>query len=49
MYTVLIMFFLMCLCALRHIGFKDWSECPELNKLEYEYLKEGKVCEEKIY
>lgn len=36
-------------CAARHIGFKDGSECPELSKLAYEYLKEGKVCEEKIY
>ncbi|KAL8158293.1 hypothetical protein AgCh_002844 [Apium graveolens] len=33
----------------RQIGFKDGSECPELSKLAYVYLKEGKVCEEKIY
>lgn len=33
----------------RQIGFKDGSECPELSKLAYEYLKQGKVCEEKIY
>ena len=39
----------MYLCAARQIGFTDGSECPELSKLAYEYLKQGKVCEEKIY
>lgn len=35
--------------AARQIGFKDGSDCPQLSKLVYEYLKRSKVWEEKVY
>ncbi|XP_028101441.1 uncharacterized protein LOC114300780 [Camellia sinensis] len=33
----------------RQIGFEDGSECPQLCKLAYEYLKKSKECESTIY
>ncbi|KAL2508629.1 P-loop containing nucleoside triphosphate hydrolase superfamily protein [Forsythia ovata] len=33
----------------RQMGFKDESECPELIKLAYEYLKRSKECDNKMY
>ncbi|CAL5439865.1 unnamed protein product [Camellia sinensis] len=33
----------------RQIGFEDGSECPQLCKLTYEYLKKSKECESTIY
>ncbi|CAL5422418.1 unnamed protein product [Camellia sinensis] len=32
-----------------HVGFEDGSECPQLCKLAYEYLKKSKECESTIY
>ncbi|KAL2463724.1 P-loop containing nucleoside triphosphate hydrolase superfamily protein [Forsythia ovata] len=33
----------------RQMGFEDESECPQLTKLAYEYLKKSKGCDDKIY
>ncbi|THF95295.1 hypothetical protein TEA_016837 [Camellia sinensis var. sinensis] len=33
----------------RQIGFEDGSECPQICKLAYEYLKKSKECESTIY
>lgn len=31
------------------MGFKDGSECPELSKLVYEYIKRSEGCDDRIY
>lgn len=31
------------------MGFEDESECPQLTKLAYEYLKKSQGCDDKIY
>ncbi|CAA3016331.1 P-loop nucleoside triphosphate hydrolase superfamily [Olea europaea subsp. europaea] len=33
----------------RQMGFEDESECPQLTKLAYEYLKKSQGCDDKIY
>ncbi|XP_027166839.1 uncharacterized protein LOC113766873 [Coffea eugenioides] len=33
----------------RQIGFKDGSECPQLSKLAYQYLKRSNGCHDRIY
>ena len=35
--------------AARQIGFEDETECPQLIKLAYEYLKRSKGVDDKIY